>query len=38
VNIAIEMTRTSCATGGKIIDSTCVGRSVVPIIRGTEWP
>ncbi len=32
------MTRTSCAMGGRIIDSTWVGRSVVPIIRGMEWP
>ena len=32
------MTFTSCAIGGRIIDSTCVGRSVVPIIRGIECP
>src|SRR5271163_4884287 len=38
VNWAIEMTFTSWAKGGRIIDSTWVGRSVVPIIRGMEWP
>jgi len=38
VNWAIEMTFTSWATGGRIIDSTWVGRSVLPIIRGMEWP
>ena len=38
VNWAIEMTFTSWAIGGRIIDSTWVGRSVVPIIRGMEWP
>ena len=36
MNWAIEMTFTSWATGGRIIDSTWVGRSVVPIIRGTD--
>jgi hypothetical protein len=38
VNIAMEMTFTSCAIGGRIIESTWVGRSTTPIIRGTEWP
>ncbi|CNU89097.1 Uncharacterised protein [Mycobacterium tuberculosis] len=38
VNWAIEMTFTWWAIGGRIIDSTWVGRSVVPIIRGIEWP
>src|ERR1700727_1042172 len=38
VNWAMEMTFTSCAIGGRIIDSTWVGRSVVPIMRGIEWP
>ncbi len=38
VNIAIEITFTSWATGGRIIDSTWVGRSSAPIMRGTECP
>ena len=37
-NWAIEMTFTSWAIGGRIIDSTWVGRLVVPIIRGMESP
>ena len=36
VNCAMEMTFTSCAIGGRIIDSTWVGRSSVPIIRGSS--
>ena len=37
-NMPIEMTFTSCASGGRIMSSTWVGRSVTPSIRGTENP
>jgi hypothetical protein len=38
VNIPMEMTFTSCISGGKIICSTWVGRPVTPSMRGTEKP
>ena len=38
VNMPIEMTFTSCATGGMIICSTWVGLPVTPSMRGTEKP
>ena len=38
VNMPIEMTLMSWATGGMIIFSTWVGRPVTPSIRGTECP
>jgi hypothetical protein len=34
----MEISFTSCATGGRIIFSTRVGRSEQPSMRGTEWP
>ena len=38
VNMPMEITFTSCETGGMIICSTWVGVPVTPSIRGTEWP